>query len=282
MTSNFPALSGSPSPPSPDGDEVLTGGSQNRAFTAGPLSGVPAKVGAALFVILVWFLVKTIGLPDYAPSPVGVAKAAASTLSSGAFLDALAPTLLAVAVGLVLGGVLGTMIGLIIGRVPWLRWLVAPYLSGLYAMPMIALVPTMTIWLGYTSETRFVMVVLAAVLPCAVSVADGARTLPVGLVEVARVLRMGRRRTISDLVLPATLPSVIAGLQVAIGRCIVTAVAVEILANLQGLGTFILTDARSFHQNEAFVAVLVLAILGLAARVLIGAVLKMVAPWQAP
>jgi ABC-type nitrate/sulfonate/bicarbonate transport system permease component len=76
------------------------------------------------------------------------------------------------------------------------------------------------------------------------------------------------------------MPFIVAGLHVALGRAIIATVSVEFIAGLTGLGTYILLNARSYHQNEAFVAVAVLALLGVTARICVILVLRRIAPWH--
>ncbi|MFD7116057.1 ABC transporter permease subunit [Streptomyces sp. NPDC059922] len=91
---------------------------------------------------------------------------------------------------------------------------------------------------------------------------------------------MSRLRVVLDVLLPSTLPFIIAGVQVAVGRALVGAVAVEFLASLPGLGTYILSNAHSFEQDAAFVAVLVPATLGIVARAGTETALRRLAPWH--
>ncbi|BCB78347.1 ABC transporter permease [Phytohabitans flavus] len=244
------------------------------------LAGWVGKLIVAALVVAVWEASVRLWLPDYLPTPSGVVRAAWPTLISADFGKAFGDTISGVAAGLLIGCLAGTALGLATGRLPWLRYLTSPYLSGLYAMPMLAIVPMATIWLGYSSQTRLAVIALSAFLPCAVSTGDGARNVPSQLRETAKVLRLSRVRFVLDVLLPSTLPFVVAGVQVAVGRALVGAVAVEFLASLPGLGTFILTNARSFEQNTAFVAVFVLAVLGIAARAGTETALHRLMPWH--
>ncbi|MEV0038072.1 ABC transporter permease [Streptomyces sp. NPDC050804] len=253
-----------------------TRGSRLSPRTAGLLG----KLAVALVVVVVWEASVRLWLPAYLPTPSGVAGTAWPTLTSEAFGTALGETLGGVALGLLLGCTAGTALGLGLGRVPWLRQLSSPYISGLYAMPMLAIVPMATIWLGYSGQTRLAVIALSAFLPCAVSTGDGAREIPAQLGELSQVLRLSRWRVVVDVLLPSTLPFIIAGVQVAVGRALVGAVAVEFLASLPGLGTYILTNAHSFEQDAAFVAVLVLATLGIVARAGTETALRRLAPWH--
>ncbi|GAB1821569.1 ABC transporter permease [Herbidospora sp. RD11066] len=238
------------------------------------------KVVAVVVLLGAWQIAGSTFLPDYLPTPLGVITEAVPTLTSSAFLTALGETVGAVLLGLVLGCIPGTAAGLLIGRITWLRQISTPYISGLYAMPMLAIVPMATIWFGYNNVTRVIVIALSAFLPCAVSTADGARSLPANLGDVARVLNVPRGRFVLDFVLPSALPFAVAGVHIAVGRALVGAAAVEFLANIDGLGTFILTNARSFAQNQAFVGVAVLALLGVLARAGTERLIRRVAPWQ--
>ena len=238
------------------------------------------RLSVAVAAVLVWEAAVRWWLPSFLPKPSGVVTHAASTVTSTGFLQALSQTLGGVGLGLLLGCCAGTALGMVAGRVAWVQSLIAPYVSGLYAMPILAIIPMATLWWGYTANARLAIVGLSAFLPCAVTTADGARVVPIELVELGRALRLPRRRMVVDVLVPSTLPFIVAGLQVAVGRALVGAVAVEFLASLSGIGTFIMINARTFHQDAAFVAVLILAAFGVIARVGTEALLAKLAPWS--
>ena len=129
------------------------------------------------------------GFRLYLPTPLGVASAFVPTLLSEKFQFAVAESSLAIIVGLVIGAALGTVFGLLSGRMRWLRELMSPYINGLYALPLLAIVPPVTIWLGYSGDARMALIIVAAFLPCAVSTADGARNVPASLEDVVEVYR---------------------------------------------------------------------------------------------
>jgi len=238
------------------------------------------RLSVAIAADLVWEAEVRWWLPSFLPKPTGVVAQAVPTVTSGDFLHALSQTLGGVGLGLLLGCSAGTALGMAVGRVAWVRSLTAPYVAGLYAMPILAIIPMATLWWGYSGSARLAIVGLSAFLPCVVTTADGARVVPVELVELGHALRLPRRRMIVDVFLPATLPFIVAGVQVAVGRALVGAVAVEFLASLSGLGTFILINAHTFHQDAAFVAVLILAVFGVMARGSTEALLAKLAPWS--
>ncbi len=239
-----------------------------------------SKVGIALAILAIWQIIVMLWLPSYLPTPWGIIRKAGPTMASSDFTGSLWPTMKSVIIGLVVGCSSGVAVGLLTGRVWWLRSLIAPYVNGLYAMPLLALVPMLTLWLGYSDATRTAVVIISGFLPCAVSTSDGVRHVPQLLIDAAKVLRISPWRFPIDLLLPSTLPYVVAGVQVAVGRILVGAVVVEFLASINGIGFFIITEARSFNQNEAFVAVLVLAAVGLGATMACQLLLGRIAPWH--
>jgi ABC-type nitrate/sulfonate/bicarbonate transport system permease component len=129
---------------------------------------------------------------------------------------------------------------------------------------MVAIVPLMTMWLGYSESTRLAIIIFAAFFPMAMNVYDGARAVQRGYMEVAHSFRAPRRSVWFGVVLPASLPYLLAGFRLASGRALVGAVVAEMLVALDGLGRFIQVRARSFRHDEAFVGVIALMIFGVA------------------
>ncbi|WP_022887304.1 ABC transporter permease [Glaciibacter superstes] len=236
----------------------------------------------ALLILLIWQIASAFDASGLVPTPSGILLAMPGVFTNPSFWIDTLDTSLAILEGLAIGVVFGTLIGLLTGRVRWLRGLTAPYVAGLYAVPLLALVPLATIWLGYSPVARLALITVAALLPCIVSTVDGARKIARELEDAAFVLHMPKRRVLFDLVFPATLPYIMAGVNVAIGRAIVAAIAVEFLASVPGLGRFILINARSFHQDASIVGVFVLVVLGVLGTTAVEAARRRMAPWHNP
>ena len=181
-------------------------------------------------------------------------------IADAAFRSAAADTLLAVAQGLLIAIVLGTLIGLMMGRSAVAEKLLRHYVNGFYAVPMIVILPLLSLWFGYSDQARLATIVFAAIFAIIVNVADGAKSVPRDYIEVARSFRSGRLRLLIDVVLPAATPYFLAGLRLAAGRAMIGAVVAEFFIAMNGsLGYFVLYQSRTYHHNEAFVGVIVLA-----------------------
>src|SRR5207237_4676138 len=117
------------------------------------LAGSPLalKLAGGVVVLGAWEVVVRLAAPAYVAKPSGIAVALPSVLTSGAVLSAAATTLAAVGQGLLLALLSGILVGLLTGSVRLAERALGIYVNGLYAMPMVAIVPLLTIWFGYTS-----------------------------------------------------------------------------------------------------------------------------------
>jgi len=242
-------------------------------------STVLLKIGGGLFILALWELIVRALAPAYVAKPSGILRVLPGTLFSKAIIDGAGTTLWAVTQGLFIALVLGTFVGLAMGHVKVVERLLRIYVSGLNAMPMIALLPILTIWFGYTSAARLATIVFAAFFPVAMNLTDGARSVPSEYLDVARAYRARPRHIWFGVTLPSSLPYLLAGIRIAIGRALIGAVVAEFFISVDGLGFYILFQSRTFHHNEAFVGVLLLAGFAIANDVLINWLTRRFMPW---
>lgn len=246
------------------------------ALIAGP--AVPRLV-AGLVLFALWEGVVRGFAPDYVATPTGIAAAIPRVIVGASFLQAAAQTLGAVAEGLVVALVFGTVIGLLMGRSQLGDRALRHYVNAFYAMPILVMLPLFSLWFGYTGAARLATIVFSAIFSIIVSVADGAHSVPKDYLEVAASFRAGRIRTLFEIVLPASMPYFLAGLRLAAGRALIGAVVAEFFTAIGGLGYFILYNSRTFHHNEAFVAVLFLAGFGVGFDALVTWGTRRFLPW---
>jgi ABC-type nitrate/sulfonate/bicarbonate transport system permease component len=242
-------------------------------------STVMLKLAGGLFILGSWELIVRALAPAYVARPSGIIRVLPATIFGRAILDGAGTTLWAVTQGLLIALVLGTIVGLAMGHLKVIERLLRIYVNGLNAMPMIALLPLLTIWFGYTSAARLATIVFAAFFPVAMNVTDGAQSVPSEYLEVARAYRARRRHIWFGVTLPSSLPYLLAGVRIAIGRALIGAVVAEFFISIDGLGFYILFQSRTFHHNEAFVAVLMLAAFAIANDALINRLTKRYMRW---
>jgi ABC-type nitrate/sulfonate/bicarbonate transport system permease component len=237
------------------------------------------KVMAGLAILAVWHFGVTAFAPPFVAKPLNVLAVFPSVVVEQSFIDASLNTLFAVFQGLMIALVAGTMVGIAMGRVKVFDRLLSFYVNGFYAMPMIAVLPLITIWFGYEDSARLATVVFAAFFSIAINARDGARSVPPEYLEVGRAYRAKRRHVWFDITMFSSLPYLIAGFRLAAGRALVGAVLAELFVSLPGLGMYVLSHARSFQHNEAVVGVVMLAAFGLGFEFTMTWILRHYFPW---
>ena len=238
-----------------------------------------SRLITGLIILLVWEFVVRLLAPAYVAKPTTVVLAIPRVIVDPAFLAATGATLAAVAEGLTIALVFGTIIGLLMGRGPMFERAIRHYVNGFYAVPMIVVLPLFSLGFGYSATTRIATIIFAAIFSIIVNVADGARSVPREYLEVARSFRSGRLNMLIGIVLPASMPYLLAGFRLAAGRALIGAVVAEFFISVGGLGYFILYNSRAYHHNEAFVGVLLLAGFGVGFELMVNWCTRHFMPW---
>ena len=176
------------------------------------------KILAGVVIVAVWEICVRLWGPNFVARPSRIATVFPDVIASRAFWEAAALTLSSCANGLVIAVAAGTAIGIAIGRVRVIERLLQIYVNGLFAMPMVAILPLLTLWFGYTGDARLATVVFASIFAIIVNVSDGARAVPTEYMEVSRSFRGSGWSRLFDVILPSSVPYLLAGLRLAAGR----------------------------------------------------------------
>ncbi|MBI3916226.1 MAG: ABC transporter permease [Betaproteobacteria bacterium] len=251
----------------------------SRSSSAFPRPDVRVKIVAGVAILAAWQVGVAAFAPRFVAKPLGIAAAFPAVITDPAFQAAVASTLGAVLQGLSFAMLTGVIIGIAMGRVKVFDRLLNLYVNGLYAMPMVAVLPLLATWFGYESNARLATIVFAAFFSIVINVRDGARSVPPEYLEVCKAYRAKRRHVWFDITLHSSLPYLVAGFRLASGRALVGAVIAEFFVSLEGVGMYILTHARSFQHNEAVVGVLALAAFGLFFEWVMNWVMRRFLPW---
>jgi ABC-type nitrate/sulfonate/bicarbonate transport system permease component len=213
------------------------------------------------------------------PPASAIAMALWDLIISGRLIEALIPSLQLLFSGLAVAVLVGTALGFALANSRRLDAITAPYVAALYATPEIALVPILVVWFGYDFAGRFVIVFLAAVFPMLYNVSAGVRTAPRDLEDMARVFGTPRRTIAMQVVLPASVPFMIAGLRQSIGRGIVGMIIAEAYLRLGGLGGLVFIFGARFSTDYLVASILVLPVLGLVLTKLVDIGERRFTPW---
>ncbi len=237
----------------------------------------PVVAGAILLVI--WELYVRTQLPDFVATPSGIVMAIPATLAAPSFWSDTLASLGSIVEGVAIGTVAGILVGVAMGRVRELDWFLSTYIRALYALPLIALVPIVIIWVGYQPEARLTIVVISAFLPVAVTTADGTRAIPKDYLDVGRMFGAKTHHVWFGIALPTALPHIVAGIELGFARGITNAIAVEVLASVRGMGMSVFEKSGQLNENASLVYVLALAIFAVGIRTLMIRSRQRLAPW---
>ena len=213
------------------------------------------------------------------PSQIAVAfwDLSVSGKLGAALIESLQPFL----VGYGLAIVVGIPLGLVIGRFRTAEASLGIYVTAGYAMPLVALVPLLILWLGLGFKVKVAVIFLMSVFPICINTWLGVTAVPKSLIEVGKSFVASDAVILRRIVLPATLPYIMAGVRLAVGRAVVAMVVAEFFTTISGLGAIIINAANNFDTATMFVPIVTLMFLAVGLNSLIGYVERKVAPWQA-
>ncbi|MGQ0465262.1 MAG: ABC transporter permease [Sporichthyaceae bacterium] len=225
-----------------------------------------------LLLLLLWDLIARAGVfrPDQLPPPAQVWEAGVDLARDGVLWSHTTTSTRRVLVGFAIGGTLGVGVGALVGLSRFAGSLLSPTIGGLRAVPSLAWVPLLVLWLRIGEGSKITLIAIGAFFPAYTTVASALRHVDRHLVEAGRAYGLRGPRLLTGVLLPAATPSVIAGLRLALAQSFLFLVAAELIASSQGLG-FLLIDSQNNGRTDRLVlAIVLLAILGKTTDALLG------------
>jgi ABC-type nitrate/sulfonate/bicarbonate transport system permease component len=218
--------------------------------------------------------------PIFASYPTAIADSAVRLARSGTLLKAFLQSMQALAVGFFSAAVIGVALGLILGRYPIAESGLGVYVYAADSTPLIALIPLFVLWLGLGFAVKVLIIFVLAVSPIVMNTWAGVKSVPRTLLELGDAFVASDAAVMRKIILPATLPFIMTGLRLAVGRSIIAMVVAEFFTSISGLGGLILASGERLATADMFVPVLLLMILGLSLTNLVSWLEHKVAPWQ--
>ncbi|NPT60239.1 ABC transporter permease [Paraburkholderia elongata] len=164
--------------------------------------------------------------------------------------------------GFGIGSALALLLGAAMGLSHRLDALLDPAFQALRAIPSLAWVPILLLWLGIDEAPKITLVAIGAFFPAQLSVVAGIRGVDRKLIELGEVNRLSPRALFTRILLPASLPHIFTGLRTGLSLAWMFMVAAELIAATRGLG-YLLSDGRETGRPDlVFGAILLLALLG--------------------
>ncbi len=245
--------------------------------------GVPrlAVTAASLVVLLlIWEVLGRHINPIFGAPPSAIFVVFIELVRNGKLAEALLQSLQPFVVGYGVAIIVGVPLGLVIGRFWMAEAALGILVTGGYAMPLVALVPLLILWFGLGFEVKAAIIFLMSIFPICINTWLGVKSVPKTLIDVGKSLVASDAVILRRIVLPATLPYIMAGIRLAVGRAVVGMVIAEFFTQISGLGGIIINAANNFDTATMFVPIILLMVLAVGLNWLIGRFERLVAPWQ--
>jgi len=222
---------------------------------------------AVILFLLTW---ETIGNwaglinPMFMSAPSLVGKAAWQMFASGEIYNDLYISGIEFFWGYILSVIFAIPFGIAIGWYKRFAYVCDPFVNAMNATPRVALLPLVIIWLGIGILSKVGIIFLGAVFPLLINTRDGVKTTPANLLTAARSFGASEWQIFKSVVLPSTVPFILTGLRLAVGRALIGVMVGELYAATAGIGFMITVAGATFQTDKVFVGVLIFAISGMA------------------
>ncbi|MFL4986017.1 MAG: ABC transporter permease [Xanthobacteraceae bacterium] len=243
------------------------------------IQNVAIRVVSIAIVLALWEMLGNRIDPVLFTKPSLVALAAVQMVASGELWTYLAPSLVVLAIGLSLAAVIGIAVGLALARFWVVDVAFGVYITFLYSIPSVALVPLIVLWTGYETTAKVVILFLFAFFPMAINTYQGVKNVDPKLIEVGRAFRCSEGQLWANIVLPGALPFIVTGLRLAVGRGLIGMVLADLYTAISGIGYLIVRTASTYQVDKMFVPIVTLGLLGVTLTALLRVLERTVAPW---
>jgi len=240
------------------------------------------RVGGLAAFFIAWEAGSRAGLLDplFASSPSLIIEKLVQMIADGSIWPHVAASASIAGLGFGLSILVGVPMGLAMGRSIKIRALLEPFTTALNASPQVAFLPLLIIWLGIGISSKVALVFLGSFIIMVVNTEAGVAQVDRRLIETARSFMASEHQILLKIVLPSSLPYIIAGMRLGIGRTLVMVVVAEIYAATKGLGYLIFQAGGLYDTAQVFVGVVILAGAGMVLNAFLRWLEKRLAPWQ--
>jgi ABC-type nitrate/sulfonate/bicarbonate transport system permease component len=182
--------------------------------------------------------------------------------TAGELFEPLLVSLYRAAAGLALSVAAGVALGLLMARFRLVEWLLNPVLVIGFPAPKVAFLPIFILWFGIDHLSKIALVTAFCVFPIIIAAHAGSARVPRAQIWAARAMGASSLATLWLIVLPASLPSLLSGLRVAVPYALVSAFTAEMIAGGGGLGGDLVYAQRNFETATVFAILIVMLVVG--------------------
>jgi NitT/TauT family transport system permease protein len=238
-----------------------------------PLAGIGLFVG-------VWWALVASGLAESTPTPLAVFDRIVEGIRSGELLVDIRLSVLRVLIGVGIGCTAAVPVGFALAWFPVVRAMFSPLVSFFRALPPLALIPLVIVYLGIDETARISILVYAAFFSAVIVIYESVAAVDDVYVRAARALGANELELFRRVVVPLTVPQIFVGVRVALGVCWATVVAAELVAANRGLGAMMQDAANFFRQTDVYAGIILIGLSALAMDQVIQLLMSRLVRWQ--
>src|SRR4051812_22442050 len=247
-----------------------------------PTSGRRSGWIALILVVALWQLAGSAGWvnPLFLPAPSAIALAIYHLAVSGALWHHVSVSIMRIGTGWVFGTVAGIIVGFAIGLSTLARNVGITFISALFPIPKIALLPLLILWLGIGEEPKIATIALGVFFSTAISVYSGVDSVPRNLIRMAQSFNVPFPMIVRHVIWPGALPSILAGFRITASVALLLVVSAEMIGAEFGIGAFVLQAGNLMQTDQLMAGILMLSLFGLAVGRLINALETRLLHWR--
>jgi ABC-type nitrate/sulfonate/bicarbonate transport system permease component len=228
------------------------------------LARSPASGWALLIALLLLWQLSAVYWTDSPnwPPLVAVAGSLVSGIGSGELLVVFGSSLYRMASGYVIGAACAVVVGMAMANVRFIRAALDPLVELMRPIPIPAIVPPLILLLGVDDALKIFVIAFSVFFPVLVNTVSGVRAIDPVAIDVARTLRVGKMKTVRSVVLPGSLPYVLAGMRISLALALIVTVVAEMIAGSAGIGYYLITTQYAMRASDMYAAIVLLAAVG--------------------
>lgn len=232
--------------------------------------------------LLVWEVTANAGMisTSFFPPPTKIWMSLLKLIGNGELASALQATLFRFLTGLLCGAIAGALLGLAMGWWPRLHAFLSPFVAAIYPIPKTAIFPILMIIFGIGEGSKFVAILMAAFFPMLITSLAGVHQINKVYFEVGKNYGARGHHVLTHILLPGSLPSLLAGLRLSTNMAFVISISVEIVSARTGLGVLLWFGWQTFRVSEIYAVLVVISLLGITINYLMDRLTKTLIPWM--
>ena len=243
-----------------------------------------AVLGASgvIAFFLLWQVGAWVGVidPFFFSSPIAVIAAGIGDVQTAGFWADTKVSFYELLIGGVLSLGLAVPLGIVIGWYQRLSYAFDPWLNFFNALPRIALLPLVILWVGLGVEMKIFIVFLGGFFSIIMPTVEGVRTVDRQFLDVARSFRAPQRLLLASIVVPATIPFIVTGIRLAVGRMLIGVIVAELFAQTEGLGVMIARAEAALRSDQMMFGILIFTVAGILTTEAVGVLERYFQRWR--